>query len=193
MKANTRRHTEMPESEQTLGTTEIDETIGRIEKLYQVATGRPVAAGDAPHAAIPPEKDPAQHIEEQLNRLLNLFGDAGFAKRPAPPAWIPAMSVWESETEIRICMDLPGVAREEVEILQQGKVLTVKGSRAVPRENGMRLCSNEFPFGAFQRTVLVPSGALTTEPSAEMKNGVLEIRIRKESIRNAEPKPVRVN
>ncbi len=103
------------------------------------------------------------------------------------------MSVWESETEIRICMDLPGVAREEVEILQQGKVLTVKGSRAVPRENGMRLCSNEFPFGAFQRTVLVPSGALTTEPSAEMKNGVLEIRIRKESIRNAEPKPVRVN
>lgn len=183
----------MPETEQNPATTEIDETIGRIEALYQTLTGRPALPSDPAAGTIPPEKDPARHIEDQLNRLLSLFGDFGQAATRRP-AFLPPMSVWESEQEILVCMDVPGVKHDQVELVRQGRTLTVRGKRtAAIGDGGFQLHSSECPTGAFQRTVFVPSSALTADPGAELKDGVLEIRFRKEPNSTATPRTVRVN
>jgi HSP20 family protein len=183
----------MTEGEPTSGTTEIEQTIGRMEQLYQALTGSTLPRTEAPYAPIPAEKDPAEHVERQLNRLLTMLADAGGEVRPVLVAWTPPMSVWQSHTEIRICVDLPGVPRDHVQVVAQGKLLTITGNRAVPKNDDDRLHSSEMPFGPFRRTVYIPGGMRETEPRAEMKDGVLEIVIQKESSQVTTPKTVRVN
>jgi len=184
----------MTEAEQTVGITEIEETIGRMEQLYQTLTGRAVPRGEGPYAPIPAEKDPAEHVEKRLNELLTLLGELGGEARPVPlTSWTPAMSVWESHTEIRICLDLPGVPRDHVQVVAQGKLLTISGNRAAPKSDDFRLHSSEAPIGPFRRTVFIPGGMRENEPNAEINDGVLEIRIRKEASHVTTPRTVRVN
>jgi len=184
----------MTEAEQNTGTAQIEETITRIEQLYQNLTGRAAPRGDVTYAPIPAEKDPAEHVEKQLNNLLTLLGELGGDVRPLPlTSWTPAMSVWESHTEIRISLDLAGVPRDHVQVVAQGKILTISGNRPAPKSDDFRLHSSESAIGPFRRTVYVPGGFRETEPRAEMKDGVLEIKIQKESSQVTTPRSVRIN
>jgi HSP20 family molecular chaperone IbpA len=111
----------------------IDETIANIESLYSAVTGRTPPPTDRPYAPIPAEKDPGQHVEEQLARLSKLLGGAGFDGHAAG-AWTPRMSVWESDDEILVCLDVPGVTRDDLKVTTRGNLITVTGLRPVPRE-----------------------------------------------------------
>ncbi len=55
----------MTEGEPISGTTEIEQTIGRMEQLYQALTGSTLPRTAAPNAPIPAEKDPAEHVDRQ--------------------------------------------------------------------------------------------------------------------------------
>ncbi len=183
----------MAETEHAPANTEVEETIGRMEQLYQSLTGSPLPRSETPYAPIPAERDPAEHVEKQLNRLLTLLGELGGGVQPVPlTSWTPAMSVWESHTEIRICVDLPGVVRDKVQVTAQGKILTISGNREILKNEDFRLHSSEAPIGPFRRTVFIPGG-MRDEPRAEMKEGVLEIRIQKDSSQVTTPRTVRVN
>ncbi len=184
----------MMETEQAPGVRDIDDAIGRIEQLYRAVTGRDVPSGDAPYAPIPAEKDPAEHVEKQLDRLLDILGSAGIQAGPvATRSFTPPISVWESDREIRICVDLPGITREQVQVVTEGKLMTVSGTRQPPAADSFRLHSSELPFGQFRRLVYIPAALREVEPRAEMKDGVLEIRVQKEPGRNAPRRTIAVS
>jgi len=180
----------MTENDPTLSTVDIDQTVARMEQFYRAMTGQDAPPAEREYAPIPAEKDPAEYVEQRLNQLLDLLG-AG--PELARTAWIPPMSVWESDKEIRIRLDLPGVARDDVRITAQDNILTVSGSRREAADPEFRLRSRESPTGPFRRVMFVPGGLRSGEPSAEMKSGVLEIRVAKEAPRVVTPKAVRVN
>ena len=185
----------MTEAEQTtMGGAGIDETILRMEWLYKTLTGTEAPpVGDTTYAPIPAEKDAAEHVQNQLNRLLTMLGEVGPGTVTARP-WVPPMSVLESEREIRICLDLAGVKREQVEIAAQGNLLSVKGTRLVATDNGGRLRLNEMAVGPFERKFLVPGGMLAGDPKAQMRDGLLEIRIPKaETAKGTAPYQVPIN
>src|SRR5262245_50310424 len=152
----------------------IDETIGQVERLYRAVTGTDAPATDAAYAPIPAEKDPTQHVEEQLGRLIEMLGPTA-SPGPAAASWTPRVSVWEGEAEVLVCIDLPGLKREQVEVLVQGNTVTVSGSRGAARD-GLRLRSCEHGLGAFRRTFFLPGGIRGSEPAAQMRDGGLEIR-----------------
>src|SRR5262249_45293321 len=181
----------MTESEQTTTAVDIDQTIARMEQFYRAVTGREASSPETAYAPIPAEKDPVEHVERQLNQLLELLG--GAAAEAAQPAWTPPMSVWDSEKEILIRMDLPGVPRDQVHVSVQGNVLTISGTRPAPDDARFRLWVQECLTGRFRRAILVPGGLRSAEPAAEMKSGVLEIRIAKPVSETTTPKSVRVN
>src|SRR5262249_60706868 len=85
----------------------IDQAIHMVERLYQTVTGRPPPPDSGAHAPIPPEADPGDHVQRQLERLL---GELDVGARS--PAWGPRLAVWELDDAIVIAMDLPGVARD---------------------------------------------------------------------------------
>lgn len=170
----------------------LDETIGRVERLYRTMTGRDVPPGETVYAPIPVERDPAEYVEEQMTRLLELLGSPDRAAAPAP-VFTPAVTVLDAGPEILIRMDLPGVTREQVEVTAHGNVLTVSGTRPAPPPDSGTLRLAECPHGAFRRTLVLPGARSGAEPSARMKDGVLEIRIARDTSRSEPPRAVPVN
>ncbi len=167
----------------------IDETIVQVEKLYRALTGAATPASDAAYAPIPAEKDPVQHVEEQMGRLLELLGQTSQGPVMTTP-WMPPMTVWESDNEILVCLDLPGLKREQVEVAIRGETITVSGVRLA--RPGAKLRSSEGALGPFRRTLMIPAAMRGAEPVAQMKDGVLEIRVPKPpaEANNSRPVPV---
>jgi HSP20 family protein len=182
----------MMESEQTAGSPAIDESIGRLEHLYRAVTGRDAPNADDVYAPIPAEKDPTQHVERQLDRLLQVLNQVQIDSRPTP-AWSPPVSVWENDAEVLVTVDLPGVTREQIEIVTHGRLLTITGARRPPGASDFRLRTAEAPLGPFRRGVLLPPLSRPVEPKAELKDGILELRIPKEPGQVTTPKPIRVH
>ena len=182
----------MMETEQAAAVPAIEQSIGRLEQLYQAVTGREAPPLETPYAPIPAEKDPTLHVEKQLDRLIQLLGQTEFGSQPKP-AWAPPVAVWESDTEVLVSVDLPGVTREQVEIVTHGKLLTITGARQAPGGHEFRLRASEAPIGTFRRAILLPSLTRPIEPKAEMKQGVLELRIPKEPGQDTTPRSIRVH
>ncbi len=178
----------MNRNEQAVSGGGLDETIGRIEDFYRRIAGADAPSGDVPYAPIPAEKDPVAHVEEQLDRLYAMLSPAPSG---AAAAWMPPVSVAESDAEVVVSVDLPGVSRDAVSVTAQGNAIVVSGTRPAPRENGSRIVVNERVAGAFRRVILVPE-ARTSDPVAHMRDGVLEIRVPRERPL-AKPRTVAVN
>lgn len=181
----------MPTTEETVASTGVDETIGKIETLYRTVTGNDPPPIGEHHSHIPVERDPAKHVEEQLDRLLSVLGpmQPGFTT----PTWSPLITIWENEVEFLVCADLPGVTRKDVEVTLQGGVLTIRGQRPSVFFNDFRLRVGEGLLGPFVRKVLLPPAVREVEPNAQIKDGVLEIRILKENTPPAGPRTIPVN
>jgi HSP20 family protein len=161
---------------------EIDEMIGQVETLYRSVTGKQAPSAESTYAPIPPERDPVLHVQEQMDRLLRAISDPAVVPSviEASRAWVPPISVWETPTELTIEIDVPGVARDRVEVTVHGSVLVVSGTRGPQKIDGLRLTMTERPIGPFRRTVLLPNGLRTAEMSAQLKEGVLEVHIPRE-------------
>jgi HSP20 family protein len=153
---------------------EIDDAIVQIERLYQAITGSQMPMSEMPYAPIPPERDPVVHVQEQVDRLLHAL-ETPFA--PGAFAGAPPIAVSENGAEYVVFIDVPGVARERIDVSLRGSVLVIAGERPGPALDGHRLRMAERPFGAFRRVLRLPPEARGAEMSARLKDGVLEVRI----------------
>jgi len=171
----------------------IDETIVNVEKLYHAVTGKPAPQPDGPYAPIPAEKDPVEHIEEQLSRLLSAVGRTmeGSEEAVARATWAPPVTVWESDRDTILAFEVPGVPRENVQVFLQEGTLTVHGDRP-ERRGDLTLRAAERPVGPFRRSVPLPSGARGGEPTAELKDGILEVRLPKDAHETTAPKAIKI-
>lgn len=160
----------------------IDETIAKVENLYRTLTGLEPPPGSV---AFPPEKDPLAHVTDQIERLSGALATSQDAATVCP-----ALSVWESETELRFCLEMPGVAREGVRLGFATGTLTVAASTTIV-DTAFHLRARERPAGGFRRTLLLPPGIAERDVSAQMRDGILEIRIaRREPSSEARPIPI---
>src|SRR5262245_56564759 len=136
---------------------EIDDAIGKVEALYRTLTGRDAPQLDVPYAPIPAERDPARHVQEQMERLNLMLGGAVSEPALATTTFTPALSMWEGQNELLIAIDLPGVTRDQVEVGLQGNVVVVTGRRVPPEtvvdSTRLRPRANEQPFGTFRRII----------------------------------------
>lgn len=162
--------------EEPVSQTAVDEAIAGIEKLYETLAGSPPPAGGQAYSTIPVERNASEFVEERLEHLLRALDQP--LSTTIGWAWTPPMVVWEDARETVACLDLPGVKRTEIEIVDEGGVVTVTGQRLAVHD-GRRLQLAERPLGPFRRQILRPRNA--REVSARLLDGVLEIHIVKES------------
>lgn len=103
--------------------------------------------------------------------------------------WLPAVDVWETDDELVLSFDLPGVQEDEIAVELDDDVLTVSGERERTSEHSNdRFYRFERRFGAFSRSVTLPQGVREDAIQANYANGVLEVRVPKPE----EPKPKRI-
>ena len=141
----------------------------------------------APRGAAPAGggDQPLQTLQSELNRvfesLLRTVPGAGAAAALTPfTGEGPRIDVAETESEIVVAADLPGLDEKDVEVSLAGDLLTIKGERKTESEK--RLLSyriNERTFGSFSRSIALPSGIDADAVHASFKNGVLTITIPK--------------
>lgn len=161
-------------------TQSIDSAIDQVERLFRSVTGHDAPpVGDAPYATIPPEKNPQEHIQEQVDRLMEKLAEVSGGPG-ARGQWNPPISIWEGKGEVLIAVDLPGVTREAVQVTVKQGLLEISGTRSVrPPENGEGLDPKyvEHLYGKFRRAIPLPLGAHTDGLEARLRAGVLELRI----------------
>src|SRR6266404_5516596 len=90
--------------------------------------------------------------------------------------WAPAVDIYETEKEIVLKADLPGVNLADVDIRVENNVLTVRGERRFEKEvkedNYHRI---ERTYGNFVRTFTLPNTVNADKIEAAYENGVLKI------------------
>lgn len=94
-------------------------------------------------------------------------------------AVIPPIETWidAEDKEFHLSMPLPGVKPEELNIMLQGNRLSFSGERKDEDDKtGKKYFEREFYYGRFVRTVTLPDGVDGEKMTAELNDGVLEIK-----------------
>jgi HSP20 family protein len=95
------------------------------------------------------------------------------------PTWEPPVDLLETEEELWICVALPGVAKEHLEVLVEGGVLSVTAERPMPgRSRGTAIHRLEIPYGRFERRIELPPGRYDVV-RRELIDGCLTLGLRK--------------
>jgi HSP20 family protein len=128
-----------------------------------------------------------------MNRL---FEDAGRGWRKDEPAatttWSPSVDIYETETEIVVKAELPGIERKDISLNLEKNVLTLKGERRFEKEtkeeNYHRIERN---YGGFSRSFSIPATVDEEKIRAEYRDGVLKIALPKKE--QVKPKQIQIN
>ncbi len=93
--------------------------------------------------------------------------------------WLaPASEASSGEDAYEIAIELPGVEEDDIEVLVEGDVLTVRGEKKSHREErGDTWYFSERQYGAFSRSFRLPADADPNAVTADLGNGVLTIRV----------------
>jgi HSP20 family protein len=129
-------------------------------------------------------------LRDRMNRLFeDLPGSRGEEKDLMTHTWAPSVDIYETENEVVLSAEIPGVDEKDVEIKVEDNNLTLRGERKFEKEtkeeNYHRV---ERSYGSFFRSFALPSYIDQDRIEAEHENGVLKIRMPK----RAELKPRKV-
>jgi HSP20 family protein len=102
--------------------------------------------------------------------------------------FMPLADIVEREKEYLIKVDLPEVRKEDVKVLFDDGVLTIKGERKFEKdEKGDKVHRTERYFGMFERSFVLPEDVDTKAIRAEAKEGVLTIHLPRVAHEKARP------
>lgn len=124
---------------------------------------------------------PWSELDRISLRLNRLFGEPGLSE-PEATSWIPAVNVEETNDELILTADLPGLTQKDVEIASENGVLTIRGQKEEMGDaNGedRRYHMSERWSGSFQRSFTLPRTVSVNEISATFEHGVLHVHMPK--------------
>jgi len=129
-------------------------------------------------------------LQGDMNRLFDsFFGRRDAAQSTAARRWVPAMDLVETEDQLVLRADLPGMSRDDIGIEIKDNVLTISGERKAEHERkGEGFHRIERSTGRFSRSLGLPRGTDADSVNANFENGVLEVRLPKP----AERKPTKI-
>jgi HSP20 family protein len=137
----------------------------------------------------------ARFRSEMDNLFERFFGDAwGTSMLESLPARFgrgPRLDLAESENEIAVKAELPGVEPNEVHVDLTGNTLTIRGEKRQEKEEKREnYHCVERRYGSFNRSVQLPASVDPEKITAGFKNGLLTITMPKRA--DAKPKRITV-
>ncbi len=118
-------------------------------------------------------------LQAELNRLFAGILESQRASLATAASWDPNVDVLESPGEIRIVVEVPGLAAGDLSAAAHGNQLRVRGIKRADHRPGDRtkfLCMERF-FGDFEKVVPLPSAVNVKQAKAVLADGLLVIRI----------------
>jgi HSP20 family protein len=122
-------------------------------------------------------------FQDTINRLMSDQATS----RP----WAPAVDILETENELVLKADVPGIDQKDIDIQIENGTLTLKGERKFERdEKNKGFHRMERSYGAFVRYFTLPDTVDSEHVRAEYSNGVLSVTLPKKEI--AKPRSIKV-
>ncbi len=118
---------------------------------------------------------------DPLRDLIALHEQIGQLVGTDAPGWTPPVDLYETPTDFILTADLPGLSREEIDISVDENRVVIRGERHggpidLPCEQYHRV---ERGHGRFARSFPLPDAIDVSRVSADLKDGILTIRIPK--------------
>ena len=124
---------------------------------------------------------PFMSLQREIDRLFDDF-TRGFPTLSGngASALVPSMDVTETDKEIEITAELPGLEEKDVQVNVADNLLTIRGEKKAEKEHkdkNFRLV--ERSYGSFERTLELPDGVNADAIKANISKGVLKVSIPK--------------
>jgi HSP20 family protein len=143
--------------------------------------------------------DPFRDFQVEMNRLFDDFF-TGFPLAPvheghehAMAVFSPRVDVAETDKEIKVSAELPGLDEKDVTVEMDDEAVTIRGERrAEQEEKGKNWFRREQTYGSFHRTVPLPAEVEGTKAKAVFKKGVLTVTAPKRVLKEARRKTIAI-
>jgi HSP20 family protein len=117
------------------------------------------------------------HMQRAVERVMD---DVASRKPPSvrfsPRTWQPAIDVYETGNDVVVLIELAGVKQDEVEVIVDNNILSIRGYRRDSKQGIKRTYSQmEILWGSFQREIPLPAKVNPNEVEAFYENGLLEV------------------
>lgn len=122
------------------------------------------------------------NFQDTVNRLFT---------EPNGRPWVPAVDIRETENELVVKADVPGVKFEDIDVRLENGTLTLRGERKFEEtkdQGGWHRV--ERSYGTFERSFTLPDTVSAEGVKADYKNGTLTVTLPKKEI--AKPRQVKV-
>ena len=124
-------------------------------------------------------------FDDAFTRPFSLMRDGG-------ANWSsPAIDMYQTDNEVVVKAAVPGFKADEVQINVTGDVLTIKGeSKHEEEKKDKSWHIREHRWGAFERSITLPTGVISDRATADFENGILTITLPKSE--KVKPKTITV-
>jgi HSP20 family protein len=134
---------------------------------------------------------PLEAFRRDMERMFDAFGLSALSRFGLAPfeerwgAFHPQVDVVESDKEIKVSAELPGLDEKDVEVSLYSNMLSIRGEKKEEREERSGSTYRmERSYGSFQRAIPLPAEVETDKVEAVFQKGVLTITLPKREARD---------
>jgi HSP20 family protein len=125
-----------------------------------------------------------------FNRMMPRLS---FKETECKLGWSPSADIGETDTEFVIRAELPAVRKEDIQVLLDENMITIKGERKQQKEEKNEKYHRIETFsGAFERSFSLPDNVKADAVSCESKDGILTVHIPKTAATKTAPKQISI-
>ena len=132
-------------------------------------------------------------IQSEINRLFDNLLELKASGVEAGGEWLPNADVYETEEDLVVKFEVPGVTLKDVTLAINGNNLILRGEkkRTEAAKNSKYHCM-ERGFGKFKRVVHISSPVNTHQARTELQDGVLKVTFPRVPNRRGEEMPIQI-
>ena len=122
-------------------------------------------------------QDEMAQMSPMLAHALGLHAQQGSGQTTA---WAPALDISERKDAYLVTVELPGMKAEDLDITMEDGLLTIQGERQFTSESSEQQFHRvERRYGAFRRSITLPSHVEADKIEASAQDGVLQVLVPK--------------
>lgn len=144
--------------------------------------------------------DPFLGFQRDMNRLFDdFFAGSGLVPRGggadlAEVAFSPRVDVSETDKEVKISAELPGIDEKDITVEMDDAAVTIRGEKKQDKEEkGKNWYRREQSYGSFHRMIPLPASVKSAKAEAKFKKGILTVTVPKEEVEKEKRKTVAIH
>jgi len=144
---------------------------------------------------VEPESSPLVTLKAEMDRLFDAFTREPFGGLQwpfgSPGQWSPAIDIAESDQELTVRAEVPGMRPEDLEVTISGNQLVLAGEKKESAEKSDKgFYHTESHYGSFRRCIPLPQVVDPGKVRADYADGVVTIHLEKSHV--AAPRQIEV-